>query len=117
MAWKETEKGSASTAASFEMPSGTGISMESCAASCSAQAPGGAGDDTDVHAGAQVALGKAPAEAQVSRLARGAHGLDAAWRAGQPRVEDDALADVETAGLGAEVHDLGDDLVAGHVGE
>ena len=40
MAWKETEKGSASTAASFEMPSGTGISMESCAASCSAQAPG-----------------------------------------------------------------------------
>ena len=40
MAWKETEKGSASTAASSEMPSGTGISMESCAASCSAQAPG-----------------------------------------------------------------------------
>ena len=40
MAWKETAKGSASTAASFEMPSGTGISMESWAASNSAQAPG-----------------------------------------------------------------------------
>ena len=40
MAWKDTEKGSASTAASSEMPSGTGMSMESCAASCSAQAPG-----------------------------------------------------------------------------
>ena len=40
MAWNDTEKGSASTAASFEMPSGTGMSMESCAASSSAQAPG-----------------------------------------------------------------------------
>ncbi len=40
MAWKDTEKGSARTAASSEMPSGTGINMESCAASCSAQAPG-----------------------------------------------------------------------------
>ncbi len=42
MAWKETEKGSASTAASSEMASGTGISMESWAASCSAHAPGAA---------------------------------------------------------------------------
>ena len=42
MAWNETEKGSASTAASFETPSGTGMSMESCAASRSAHAPGAA---------------------------------------------------------------------------
>ena len=70
MAWKDTEKGSASTAASSEMPSGTGISMESCAASCSAQAPGAPVMTPDVDAGAEVALGEAPAQAQVAGLAR-----------------------------------------------
>ena len=77
----------------------------------------GAGDDADVHAGPQIALGEAPAEAQVARLAGRAEGLDAAGRAGQPGVEDDPLADVESAGFGTERHDLGDDLVPGHVGK
>ena len=40
MAWKATEKGSAMTAASSEMSSGTGMSIESWAAISSAQAPG-----------------------------------------------------------------------------
>ena len=40
MAWNDTEKGSASTAASSVTSSGTGISIDEWAASCSAQAPG-----------------------------------------------------------------------------
>ncbi len=40
MAWKDTEKGSASTAASSEMSSGTGKSMDEWVANSSAQAPG-----------------------------------------------------------------------------
>ncbi len=117
MAWKDTENGSASTAASSEMPSGTGMSMESCAASCSAQAPGAAGDDAHVDARTEVALGEAPAQAEVAGLARGAGRGDAPRAAGQPGVQHDALADVEAPGLGTERDDLGDDLVAGHVGE
>ena len=78
---------------------------------------GGAGDDADVHAGAQVALGEAPAQAQVAGLAGRAQRGDAPGRAGQPGVEDDALADVEPAGVGAERDDLGDDLVPGDVGQ
>ena len=40
MAWKDTEKGSASTAASSDTSSGTGKSIDEWAASPSAQAPG-----------------------------------------------------------------------------
>ncbi len=78
---------------------------------------GGAGDDADVDTGAQVALGEAPAQAEVAGLAGRAQRGDAAWRAGQPGIEDDPLADVEPAGFGAEGDDLGDDLVPGHVGQ
>jgi hypothetical protein len=40
MAWKDTENGSDSTAASSEMPSGTGKSIDEWVAKSSAQAPG-----------------------------------------------------------------------------
>ena len=117
MAWNETEKGSARTAASSEMPSGTGMSMESCAASRSAQAPGAPGDDADVDAGTEVSLGEAPAEAEVARLAGRAGRVDAPRSAGQPRVEHDTLAHVEAPRLGPERNHLGHHLVPGHVGK
>ena len=77
----------------------------------------GAGDDADVDAGAEVTLGEAPAQAEVAGLAGRAERGDAAWRAGQPRVEHDTLPDIEPAGLGPERDDLGHDLVPGYVGE
>ena len=76
-----------------------------------------AGDDADVHPGAQITLREAPAQAEVTGLAGRAERRDAARRAGQPRVEDDPLADVEPAGLWPEGDDLGHDLVPGHVGQ
>ena len=78
---------------------------------------GGRGDDADVDARAQVALCEAPAQAQIAGVARRAGWGDAARAAGQPRIEDDTLTDVEAAGLGPERDDLGHHLVAGHVGE
>ena len=77
----------------------------------------GRSDDADVDARAEVALGEAPAQAQITGLAGGAGRVDAARTAGQPRVQHDALTDVEAAGLGSEGDDLGHHLVSGHVGE
>jgi hypothetical protein len=74
-------------------------------------------DDADVHARAEITLGEAPTQAEVTCLAGRAQRRDAAWRAGQPGIEDDALAHVEPAGLGPERHDLGDDFVPRHVGQ
>ena len=49
------------------------------------------------------------------RLARRAHRRDAARPARQPRVEHDAVADLEPFGLGTERDDVGDDFVAEHL--
>ena len=72
-----------------------------------------AGDDADVHPGSQITLREAPAEAQVPCLAGRAERLDAARRAGQPRVEHDPLADIEPAGRRTQGDDLRHDLVPG----
>ena len=80
-------------------------------------AAGGVARHAGVDAVADVALGEAPAEAEVAGLARRAERGDAARRARQPRVEHDALADVEALGLGAELGHLGHHLVAHHLRE
>ena len=71
----------------------------------------------DVDAGAQVALGEAPAQAEVAGLAGWAPRVDAPRPTGQPGVQHDASADVEPTRLGSERSHLGDHLVPRHVGE
>ena len=80
-------------------------------------AAGGVARHAGVDAGGDVAGREAPAQAEVAGLAGGAQRRDARGRAGQPRVEHDALADVEALGLGPELGDLGDHLVAHHLRE
>ena len=52
--WKDTAKGSARTAASSDIESGTGMSMESWADIRSAQAPGASVMTPDVHPGSRA---------------------------------------------------------------
>jgi hypothetical protein len=80
-------------------------------------AAGGVAGDAGVDAVADLAVGEVPAEAVVALVARRALRLDAAGAAGEPRVQDDALAHVEAPRPGAELGDVGDDLVSHHLGE
>ena len=117
MAWKETEKGSARTAASLEMPSGTGIEHRIVRRQQLGPRPGCAGDHADMDARPEVALREAPAQIEVSRRAgravgsmpRGAqvsHGLSTTrWPTSRPRA------------CRSEGHHLGDNLMAGDMRE
>ena len=62
-------------------------------------------------AGRDRALGEVPAEAVVAGLARRARRVDAAGPAGEPGIEDDALADLEGGDGRADLDDVGHDLV------
>jgi hypothetical protein len=73
--------------------------------------------DAGVDAGRQQAVGEAPAEAVVTGLAGGAHGRDASRAARQPGVEHDPLPHREALRFGAELDDVGHDLVAHHLRE
>jgi len=55
-----------------------------------------------VDAGGDATLGEVPAQAQVADVARRTLRLDAARTARKPRVEHDAVADVNTFGLGSD---------------
>ena len=70
-----------------------------------------------VDAGRERTDAERPALAQVAGHARRAVRLDAARPAGEPRVQRDAVADLEALGLGPERDDVGDHLVAHHVRE
>ncbi len=96
---------------------GTGMSMESWAARRSAHAPGASVVTPDMDPGPERATGEAPAQIEVSGLTGRAQGLDAAWRAREPRVEDDAVTHLEALGGGAELDDLGHHLVPGDMRE
>ncbi len=76
---------------------------------------GGVGDHADVDTGPEVATGEAPAEREVAGDAARARGVDAARPAGEPRVDDDPLPDIDAGRSGPDVDDLGDDFVAGDV--
>ena len=67
---------------------------------------------TGVDPGFDVAVAEAPAQAVVPARAGRAGRFDAPRPAGQPRVEHDALAHLQTAGFGSQLDHLGDHLVA-----
>ena len=117
MAWNDTENGSASTAASSVTSSGTGMSMEEWAASCSAQAPGAPVTTPMWTPG------------PMSPLVKDQHRLRSpAWQGGHrgvmPRgaqlshgLSTTRWPTSTSAGLGSEGDHLGHHLVSGHVGK
>jgi hypothetical protein len=64
-----------------------------------------------------VAVGEAPAQAVVSGFACRTTRFDAAWTTRQPRVENDALPDLESARRRTQRHHVGDDFVTHHLGK
>ena len=60
---------------------------------------------------------EAPTQTQVAGGTGGADRADTAWRTGEPRVEDNPVADLHPLRPGAELDHLGHHLVAGDVGE
>jgi len=65
-----------------------------------------------VDAGRDRRCPEVPAQREVTDLARGTERSHTTGSARQPRVEHDALADLEALGLGSERHHVGDDLMA-----
>ena len=117
MLCRDTAKGSAKMACSSSTASGTAVQHRRVGGHELGVAARRVGGDAGVQAGADVAVGEAPAQAVVAGLTGRADRVDAAGGAGQPRVEHDPLADLEPGGLGAERHDLGHHLVAEHLRE
>ena len=70
-----------------------------------------------VNARLDVAVGETPAQAVVTVFACGTRRFDTARPARQPRVEHDALSDVDTPCLGTHRHHVGDHFVTHHLRE
>ena len=97
IACRDTENGSANTAISSGIESGTGTAC--CRGRASARRIHRSRRPTPrCGCRADVAVGEAPAQAVVAALARRARRVDAARPARQPRVEHHPLADLEARG-------------------